>query len=190
MGTRLVSVETTCWWVSSYSVLSCHQVRWGDKGSTEEGAKLEKPKNAIIKLPEQEYEPWEPKPKKPHVRKPPSQRKWYTPIKVMCLTLLFTRSLLSCKILYPTFLAQPFFQQSWESLFRKVAINPHLCLVWDCVFHLALCCHIFLRRVEGVSRDLPFLSSHFFQVLLPGVQQQITWTLGRGDAVFCLLKAA
>ncbi|NXS15805.1 ANTR1 protein, partial [Mystacornis crossleyi] len=32
-------------------------------------------------LPEQEYEPWEPKPKKPHVRKPPSQRKWYTPIK-------------------------------------------------------------------------------------------------------------
>uniref|UniRef100_A0A8C5X2F9 Anthrax toxin receptor 1 n=2 Tax=Passeriformes TaxID=9126 RepID=A0A8C5X2F9_9PASS len=57
------------------------EVRWGDKGSTEEGAKLEKPKNAIIKLPEQEYEPWEPKPKKPHVRKPPSQRKWYTPIK-------------------------------------------------------------------------------------------------------------
>ncbi|KAI1236365.1 hypothetical protein IHE44_0001654 [Lamprotornis superbus] len=42
------------------------EVRWGDKGSTEEGAKLEKPKNAIIKLPEQEYEPWEPKPKKPH----------------------------------------------------------------------------------------------------------------------------
>ncbi|NXP38853.1 ANTR1 protein, partial [Leiothrix lutea] len=58
------------------------EVRWGDKGSTEEGAKLEKPKNAVIKLPEQEYEPWEPKPKKPHVRKPPSQRKWYTPIKV------------------------------------------------------------------------------------------------------------
>uniref|UniRef100_A0A8C0HI83 Anthrax toxin receptor 1 n=1 Tax=Chelonoidis abingdonii TaxID=106734 RepID=A0A8C0HI83_CHEAB len=40
------------------------EVRWGDKGSTEEGAKLEKPKNAVIKLPEQEYEPWEPKPKK------------------------------------------------------------------------------------------------------------------------------
>nr|XP_009676175.1 PREDICTED: anthrax toxin receptor-like isoform X3 [Struthio camelus australis] len=57
------------------------EVRWGDKGSTEEGAKLEKPKNAVIKLPEQEYEPWEPKPKKPHMRKPPSQRKWYTPIK-------------------------------------------------------------------------------------------------------------
>ncbi|XP_008171277.2 anthrax toxin receptor-like [Malaclemys terrapin pileata] len=57
------------------------EVRWGDKGSTEEGAKLEKPKNAVIKLPEQEYEPWEPKPKKHNVRKPPSQRKWYTPIK-------------------------------------------------------------------------------------------------------------
>uniref|UniRef100_A0A8D0GS53 Anthrax toxin receptor 1 n=1 Tax=Sphenodon punctatus TaxID=8508 RepID=A0A8D0GS53_SPHPU len=57
------------------------EVRWGDKGSTEEGAKLEKPKNAVIKLPEQEYEPWEPKPKKPHMRKPSSQRKWYSPIK-------------------------------------------------------------------------------------------------------------
>nr|XP_014426511.1 anthrax toxin receptor-like [Pelodiscus sinensis] len=57
------------------------EVRWGGKGSTEEGAKLEKPKNAVIKLPEQEYEPWEPKPKKPHARKPPSQRKWYAPIK-------------------------------------------------------------------------------------------------------------
>ncbi|KAJ6661762.1 hypothetical protein lerEdw1_013284 [Lerista edwardsae] len=57
------------------------EVRWGDKGSTEEGAKLEKPKNAVIKLPEEEYEPWEPKPKKHHVRRLPSERKWYTPIK-------------------------------------------------------------------------------------------------------------
>ncbi|XP_025028188.1 anthrax toxin receptor 1 [Python bivittatus] len=57
------------------------EVKWGDKGSTEEGAKLEKPKNAIIKLPEQEYEPWEPKPKKYHLQKLPSQRTWYSPIK-------------------------------------------------------------------------------------------------------------
>ncbi|XP_029465512.1 anthrax toxin receptor-like isoform X1 [Rhinatrema bivittatum] len=57
------------------------EVRWGDKGSTEEGAKLEKPKNAVIKLPEQEYEPWEPKPKKYSPRKVPLERKWYTPIK-------------------------------------------------------------------------------------------------------------
>nr|XP_056705775.1 anthrax toxin receptor-like [Euleptes europaea] len=57
------------------------EVRWGDRGSTEEGAKLEKPKNAVIKLPEHEFEPWEPKPKRPHVPKSPTQRRWYTPIK-------------------------------------------------------------------------------------------------------------
>ncbi|XP_063290849.1 anthrax toxin receptor-like [Pelobates fuscus] len=57
------------------------EVRWGDKGSTEEGAKLEKPKNAVIKLPEQEYEPWEPKPKKSSTRRSPQERKWYSPIK-------------------------------------------------------------------------------------------------------------
>uniref|UniRef100_A0AAX7TF24 ANTXR cell adhesion molecule 1c n=1 Tax=Astatotilapia calliptera TaxID=8154 RepID=A0AAX7TF24_ASTCA len=57
------------------------EVRWGGKGSTEEGAKLEKPKNAVVKMPEQEYEPYEPKPKKPQNKKPPQSRKWYTPIR-------------------------------------------------------------------------------------------------------------
>ncbi|XP_053306492.1 anthrax toxin receptor 1-like [Spea bombifrons] len=57
------------------------EVRWGDKGSTEEGAKLEKPKNAIIKLPDQEYEPWEPKSKKCPSHRKPQERKWYSPIK-------------------------------------------------------------------------------------------------------------
>ncbi|XP_028323661.1 anthrax toxin receptor 1 [Gouania willdenowi] len=55
------------------------EVRWGEKGSTEEGAKLDKPKNAIVKMPEQEFEPYEPKPRKPP-RRPPQQRRWYTPI--------------------------------------------------------------------------------------------------------------
>lgn len=57
------------------------KVRWGEKGSTEEGAKLDKPKNAVVKMPEQEFEPYEPKPRKPP-RRPPQQRRWYTPIKV------------------------------------------------------------------------------------------------------------
>uniref|UniRef100_A0A3B4B6E3 Anthrax toxin receptor 1 n=1 Tax=Periophthalmus magnuspinnatus TaxID=409849 RepID=A0A3B4B6E3_9GOBI len=56
------------------------EVRWGEKGSTEEGAKLDKPKNAVVKMPEQEFEPYEPKPRKPS-RPPPQQRRWYTPIK-------------------------------------------------------------------------------------------------------------
>lgn len=33
-------------------------------------------------MPEQEYEPFEPKPKKAHNKKPPQNRKWYTPIQV------------------------------------------------------------------------------------------------------------
>ncbi|XP_071386537.1 anthrax toxin receptor 1 isoform X1 [Centroberyx affinis] len=56
------------------------EVRWGEKGSTEEGAKLDKPKNAVVKMPEQEFEPYEPKPRKPP-RRPPQQNRWYTPIK-------------------------------------------------------------------------------------------------------------
>ncbi|MBN3295831.1 ANTR1 protein, partial [Amia calva] len=67
------------------------EVRWGGKGSTEEGAKLEKPKNAVIKMPEQEFEPYEPKPRKP--RRQTQQRKWYTPIqgKLDALWALFRR---------------------------------------------------------------------------------------------------
>ncbi|KAI4877626.1 hypothetical protein NFI96_022981 [Prochilodus magdalenae] len=56
------------------------EVRWGDKGSTEEGAKLEKPKNAVVKMPEQEFEPFEPKPKRPP-RNQSAPRRWYSPIK-------------------------------------------------------------------------------------------------------------
>ncbi|KAM6956166.1 anthrax toxin receptor 1 [Aplochiton taeniatus] len=56
------------------------EVRWGEKGSTEEGAKLDKPKNAVVTMPEQEYEAYVPKPKR-QPRKPPQQGKWYSPIK-------------------------------------------------------------------------------------------------------------
>uniref|UniRef100_A0A668SGN3 Anthrax toxin receptor 1 n=1 Tax=Oreochromis aureus TaxID=47969 RepID=A0A668SGN3_OREAU len=68
------------------------EVRWGEKGSTEEGAKLDKPKNAVVKMPEQEFEPYEPKPRKPP-RRPPQQRRWYTPIqgKLDAIWALFRR---------------------------------------------------------------------------------------------------
>lgn len=59
-------------------------MRWGEKGSTEEGAKLDKPKNAVVKMPEQEFEPYEPKPRKPPRRRP-LQTKWYSPIQVSLL---------------------------------------------------------------------------------------------------------
>ncbi|KAH0510860.1 Anthrax toxin receptor 1 [Microtus ochrogaster] len=58
------------------------EVRWGEKGSTEEGAKLEKAKNARVKMPEQEYEFPEPRNLNNNMRRPSSPRKWYSPIKV------------------------------------------------------------------------------------------------------------
>ncbi|TRZ00452.1 hypothetical protein DNTS_034561 [Danionella cerebrum] len=69
------------------------EVRWGGKGSTEEGAKLEKPKNAVIKMPEQEFEPFEPKPRKADSRRPAQDRKWYSPIrgKLDAILALFRR---------------------------------------------------------------------------------------------------
>ncbi|XP_029424455.1 anthrax toxin receptor 2 isoform X2 [Nannospalax galili] len=56
------------------------EVRWGDKGSTEEGARLEKAKNAVVMIPEEEI----PAPSRPPRPKPTyqaPQTKWYTPIK-------------------------------------------------------------------------------------------------------------
>ncbi|KAM4676207.1 LOW QUALITY PROTEIN: anthrax toxin receptor 1 [Discoglossus pictus] len=57
------------------------EVRWGERGSTEEGAKLEKAKNAKVKMPEQEYEFPSPKILNNSYGRPISSRKWYSPIK-------------------------------------------------------------------------------------------------------------
>ncbi|KAM8828796.1 anthrax toxin receptor 1 [Spinachia spinachia] len=54
------------------------EVRWGDKGSTEEGAKLEKAKNARVVMPEEAFDP--PRPYY-NVHKSTRPHKWYSPIK-------------------------------------------------------------------------------------------------------------
>uniref|UniRef100_A0A8C4EEV5 Anthrax toxin receptor 1 n=1 Tax=Dicentrarchus labrax TaxID=13489 RepID=A0A8C4EEV5_DICLA len=54
------------------------EVRWGDKGSTEEGAKLEKAKNARVVMPAEEFEP--PRPYYT-MHKSVHPQKWYSPIK-------------------------------------------------------------------------------------------------------------
>ncbi|XP_037548086.1 anthrax toxin receptor 1-like [Nematolebias whitei] len=56
------------------------EVRWGDKGSTEEGAKLEKAKNARVVMPAQEYDPPPPL-SYYHTHKTIRPHKWYSPIK-------------------------------------------------------------------------------------------------------------
>ncbi|XP_068579092.1 anthrax toxin receptor 1 isoform X1 [Cebidichthys violaceus] len=78
------------------------EVRWGEKGSTEEGAKLDKPKNAVVKMPEQEFEPYEPKPRKPP-RRPQQQRRWYSPIrgKLDALWALFRRGYNQVSLMRP-----------------------------------------------------------------------------------------
>ncbi|XP_007909178.1 anthrax toxin receptor 1 [Callorhinchus milii] len=57
------------------------EVRWGERGSTEEGAKLEKAKNARVKMPDQEYEFSELGMQNNGSRRLHSPRKWYSPIK-------------------------------------------------------------------------------------------------------------
>ncbi|XP_006885395.1 PREDICTED: anthrax toxin receptor 2 [Elephantulus edwardii] len=57
------------------------EVRWGDKGSTEEGARLEKAKNAVVTIPEEAEIPVRPKPPRPKDTHQTPQTKWYTPIK-------------------------------------------------------------------------------------------------------------
>lgn len=56
------------------------EVRWGEKGSTEEGAKLEKAKNAKVKMPDQEYVDAPTRVLNNGMQKPPGPRKWYSPI--------------------------------------------------------------------------------------------------------------
>nr|XP_029509759.1 anthrax toxin receptor 1-like [Oncorhynchus nerka] len=57
------------------------EVRWGDKGSTEEGAKLEKAKNARVRMPEQEFDMPLTHTFNNGIHKPISPQKWYSPIK-------------------------------------------------------------------------------------------------------------
>uniref|UniRef100_A0AAY5KFE3 Anthrax toxin receptor 1 n=1 Tax=Esox lucius TaxID=8010 RepID=A0AAY5KFE3_ESOLU len=57
------------------------EVRWGDRGSTEEGAKLEKAKNARVTLPEQEFDMPPTRTLNNGMHKPISPQTWYSPIK-------------------------------------------------------------------------------------------------------------
>uniref|UniRef100_A0A3B3VBK5 Anthrax toxin receptor n=1 Tax=Poecilia latipinna TaxID=48699 RepID=A0A3B3VBK5_9TELE len=58
------------------------EVKWGEKGSTEEGARLEKAKNAKVSVPEDVEEPMIKRPRpKPASNNRQAENKWYTPIK-------------------------------------------------------------------------------------------------------------
>ncbi|KAI4898400.1 hypothetical protein NFI96_016771, partial [Prochilodus magdalenae] len=57
------------------------EVRWGEKGSTEEGARLEMAKNAVVSVPEEVEEPMIKKPSASAATYHRPETKWYTPIK-------------------------------------------------------------------------------------------------------------
>ncbi|XP_049593635.1 anthrax toxin receptor 2 [Syngnathus scovelli] len=59
------------------------EVRWGLKGSTEEGSRLEKAKNAVVTMPDEVEEDVIPRPppRPPPVYNSLPEPKWYTPIK-------------------------------------------------------------------------------------------------------------
>ncbi|KAJ3603439.1 hypothetical protein NHX12_028185, partial [Muraenolepis orangiensis] len=57
------------------------EVHWGEKGSTEEGARLEMAKNAVISLPEEEEPIVRPPPPRTAPANQNAENKWYTPIK-------------------------------------------------------------------------------------------------------------
>lgn len=61
--------------------ISRMEVRWGEKGSTEEGARLEKAKNAKVSLPQDVDEPMIKRPPPKPAPNLPPENKWYTPIK-------------------------------------------------------------------------------------------------------------
>ncbi|TRY69670.1 hypothetical protein DNTS_028429 [Danionella cerebrum] len=82
------------------------EVRWGEKGSTEEGTRLAKAKNAVVKMPEEEFEEpaIRPPPRPPPVYQVPAPEKWYTPIKgrVDAVVALLRRQYDRVAILRPT----------------------------------------------------------------------------------------
>uniref|UniRef100_A0A8C6KUH9 Anthrax toxin receptor n=1 Tax=Nothobranchius furzeri TaxID=105023 RepID=A0A8C6KUH9_NOTFU len=57
------------------------EVRWGEKGSTEEGARLEKAKNAKVSVPEDAEESMIKRPTSKPAPSHQAEHKWYTPIK-------------------------------------------------------------------------------------------------------------
>ncbi|XP_051958626.1 anthrax toxin receptor 2-like isoform X1 [Xyrauchen texanus] len=57
------------------------EVRWGEKGSTEEGARLEKAKNAVVSVPEEAEESMIKKPTPSSPTYHQYESKWYTPIR-------------------------------------------------------------------------------------------------------------
>lgn len=61
--------------------ISRMEVRWGEKGSTEEGARLEKAKNAKVSIPQDVEEPMIKRPTPKPAPNHPPENKWYTPIK-------------------------------------------------------------------------------------------------------------
>uniref|UniRef100_A0A8C2G1Y4 ANTXR cell adhesion molecule 2b n=1 Tax=Cyprinus carpio TaxID=7962 RepID=A0A8C2G1Y4_CYPCA len=126
------------------------EVRWGEKGSTEEGARLAKAKNAVVKMPEEEFEEpvKRPPPRPPLIYQAPVPDKWYTPIKgrfdaVLALLrrqydrVAIMRPTANDKVRWPWFMQSVFYYKQQERSFWFVSIKED-------IFHVFL---------ESISRN-------------------------------------
>uniref|UniRef100_A0A8C1LM61 ANTXR cell adhesion molecule 2b n=1 Tax=Cyprinus carpio TaxID=7962 RepID=A0A8C1LM61_CYPCA len=126
------------------------EVRWGEKGSTEEGARLAKAKNAVVKMPEEEFEEpvKRPPPRPPLIYQAPVPDKWYTPIKgrfdaVLALLrrqydrVAIMRPTANDKVRWPWFMQSVFYYKQQERSFWFVSIKKD-------IFHVFL---------ESISRN-------------------------------------
>uniref|UniRef100_A0A8C2AY11 ANTXR cell adhesion molecule 2b n=1 Tax=Cyprinus carpio TaxID=7962 RepID=A0A8C2AY11_CYPCA len=115
------------------------EVRWGEKGSTEEGARLAKAKNAVVKMPEEEFEEpvKRPPPRPPLIYQAPVPDKWYTPIKgrfdaVLALLrrqydrVAIMRPTANDKVRWPWFMQSVFYYKQQERSFWFVSIKKDI----------------------------------------------------------------
>uniref|UniRef100_A0A8C6KUJ9 ANTXR cell adhesion molecule 2a n=1 Tax=Nothobranchius furzeri TaxID=105023 RepID=A0A8C6KUJ9_NOTFU len=94
------------------------EVRWGEKGSTEEGARLEKAKNAKVSVPEDAEESMIKRPTSKPAPSHQAEHKWYTPIKgrLDALWALMRRQYDRVSIMRPTSADRVSLQKSQEEL--------------------------------------------------------------------------
>uniref|UniRef100_A0A671PKM6 Anthrax toxin receptor n=1 Tax=Sinocyclocheilus anshuiensis TaxID=1608454 RepID=A0A671PKM6_9TELE len=118
------------------------EVRWGEKGSTEEGARLAKAKNAVVTMPEEEFEEpvKRPPPRPPPTYQAPVPDKWYTPIKgrfdaVLALLrrqydrVAIMRPTANDKVRWPWFMQSVYYYKQQERSFCFVSIKK---LIFSC----------------------------------------------------------
>uniref|UniRef100_A0A9J8BLG0 Anthrax toxin receptor n=1 Tax=Cyprinus carpio carpio TaxID=630221 RepID=A0A9J8BLG0_CYPCA len=102
------------------------EVRWGEKGSTEEGARLEKAKNAVVSIQEETEEPMIKKPPTSRPTYHQSESKWYTPIRgrLQALWALLRRQYDRVSLMRPTTADKPLLSHASHLSLAQITCDP------------------------------------------------------------------